>query len=384
MNLQLLTRLTCMSASVAGLLLFTPHASAKSCEPEAAARWNPERSWPSSCELNVPLDGFVLLEGNALATDQAGGEGGLLVFVQRVSEGMVLERFDGSVSQLDGTSALFRSDRPLQANADYVLVAGRFSPEGELLGPSFTSAFSTGSDPLASVSFRQPALLELESSKKAVQLCALDECGSEQCESTGESRDVRIVRIEVPPIDGGIGQRPYAVTARLTIEDGLLQAPRVATSDTVVTQAGRRSFIVLEVPALASAAQGCVTIDAKDVAGHEATLEAGCIELPASAPSPVESLPSEAAPAAQDGAGVQGASNDAESGPSSSAAVGQSDGELEELAFESDLAAITEGEGDASIAEGAGCSVGDAPGSAGNVVWLTLALGWLGRRSRKR
>jgi len=58
------------------------------------------------------------------------------------------------------------------------------------------------------------------------------------------------VRIAVPPIVGGVDLRAYSVSAKIVASFANGQAPAVATSDTTATQAGKRSFIVLELPAL--------------------------------------------------------------------------------------------------------------------------------------
>jgi MYXO-CTERM domain-containing protein len=125
-----------------------------------------------------------------------------------------------------------------------------------------------------------------------------------------------------------------------------------------------------------------VTIDATDIAGHTARLDAGCVALPAelavAVPSAVE------APAHGEGA-AQPASGETTPAPVVTAIGTAESEELPELAFETDVSSIAEGEGDPRFAESAGCSVASTTaGQTGNLAWLTLALGWLVRRSRKR
>jgi hypothetical protein len=367
-------RLLSPIAVIAGLLVQLPQAAASDCAGEPAQRWNAERSWPSSCELGVPTDGFVLLEGNALSADAPGGEGELQVFVQRVSAGEVLETFLGQVASTGPTSALFRSERPLLANADYVIVARRVAADGSPSGASYTSAFSTGSEALAPISFRHPAELQLESFQNELKRCTNDACGKAHCEATGESAQARLVRIAVPPIDGGITQQPYALSAKLTLSASG-QAPAVATSDTVATQAGKRSFIVIELPPLASLTEGCVTLTAKDVAGHETQLEAGCLELSADASAIVE-VSAEVVPPQPTPTPAS-----EESATAASVAVGA----IEEVdSFEQSVDAVGADEDGAVAAEAEGCAVGPARGQLGSFAWLALALTLTRLRSRKR
>lgn len=402
MTLQLSSPVAWVFAAVAGSLLHAPSVSALTCDGDAAPRWNPERSWPSSCELGVPTDGFAVLSGDPLSEHEQGGDGELQVFVQRVSDGAPLERYDGEVSQADATSVLFRSAQPFAANADFILVAQRVGRDGTPRGLPFTSSFSTGSDALASISFQQAAELSVEPSEQALHECTVDACGVEQCEPTGESEPVRLVRIAVPPIAGGIEQRPYEVSAQLTLRSATAQAPLVATSDTVVTQANQRSFMVVTLPALATDMQGCVTLTARDIAGHEASLEAGCMDLPADELADDASALEDAPGATSDSEGeiVDAVSDPAatpdelpvgdEATPVSGAAVDDASDvdvpseELETLAFEQEVSAVEAAQASTS-GQAQGCAVAGAGSSnAGSFGWLVLALTCVRLRARKR
>jgi hypothetical protein len=364
MTSQSLFRLTSL-LTVAGLSTVASHARASSCD-EPASRWLPQRSWPSACELNVPVDGFVLLEGDAIPDGAPGGEGELQVFVQRMSAGAPLEVVGGSITQADATSALFRSERALQPHADYVIVAKRVAGEG-VSSATFTSSFTTGSQALAPVAFRAgSAELTLEQHNKVVKQCEDDGCGVARCTPTGETVDARLVRIAVPAIEGGISQRPYSVSAQVAL-NGAEQAALVATSDTVATQAGKRSFLTVELPALASAAQGCVTIQARDVAGHEAKLEAGCLELAADA------QPTEPEAAADE-------STELTTSESAATAEFVRGGE-DTLDAQDDVLGEDH---DAVAAEGSGCAVAGSPRAAGSLAWVAVALTLTRLRSRRR
>lgn len=360
-----LFRLTSL-LTVAGLSTFASHAYAASCD-EPASRWVPQRSWPSACELNVPVDGFALLEGDAIPDGAAGGEGELQVHVQRMSGGTPVEVIAGSITQVDATSALFRSERALQPQADYVIVAKRVAG-GAVERATFTSSFTTGSQALAPVAFRAAtAELTLEQHEKALKQCESDGCGGTRCTATGETAKARLVRVAVPAIEGGISQRPYSVSAQLTLAGGE-QAPPVATSDTVATQAGKRSFLVVELPAIASDTQGCVAIQARDVAGHEAKLQAGCLDLAADAQPAAAQAGSEASPAVT----------------TESAAA-----QAEPLALDREDTLDAEGDGleandGAATAEGSGCALGGSPRAAGSFAWIAVALTLTRLRSRRR
>lgn len=373
-------RLTCLSLTVAGLLLSVSDATASDCKSARAARWNPERSWPSSCEVGVPVDGYVLLEGDALDEASAGGDGRLEVVVQRVSAGVALETYAGTLSEVDETSALFRSERPLVANADYVIVARRVGSDGAPIGESFSSAFTTGTQNLEALRFRHGAQLQLETFEKPRKECVQDECGVAQCTPTGEQTTARLVRISVPPIDGGIGQKPLKVTAQLTL-NAPSQAPVVATSDSVATQAGKRSFITVELPPLANAAEACITLHAQDVAGHEARLEAGCVALAA------DTVPAAAAPVPDEPAMPSAVAPSAPSAPSTSPAVAALGGPAQTTtSIESiDARDLHEGLDDAA-AEGAseGCSAASSGRGLSHFAWLALALAIVRARARRR
>jgi hypothetical protein len=356
----LLGSLACLSLSVAA-----SSAAASECDSGAAVRWVPERSWPSACEPAALTDGFVLLEGDKLPEATPGGEGSLRIVVERIVQGAVAETFEGGVTRPDATSALFKSDRPLPANADFQISATQVGPDGAALGPKFTSAFTTGSATLPPLAFAEKPTLKLEEAEQERFNCSKDACGVESCTSTDKLELVKSLRIAVPEISGGIDIRSYAVSAELTASFKNGQAPVVATSDTADTQAGKRSFIVLEVPALGAAAEGCVTITATDAGGHTIESEPVCTEIPA-----------EPEPAFGGGVLLLNGS-DEDSAQGDSPAQDKSDGE--EYGESTD--ALTANE--VSEANAGGCSVGaGSAGGAGALGWLTVALAAV--RFRKR
>lgn len=334
--------------------MLAPSARAAECEAEPQVRWVPERSWPSSCELDVPTDGYVLLEGAALADDAQGGEGQLDVFIQRVEQGVVLETYPGSVAQVATASALFHSERALSPQSNYVIVARRLGSDGAELGERFTSAFTTGERALAPLSFAPDASLALERFEESVKDCESDACGQLRCQPTGETRRARLVRIGVPAIEGGITQRPYTVSATLTRADAREQAPAVATSDSVVAQAGKRSFLTVALPD-DDAREACVTITARDIAGHTGTLAVGCLTLDE---------------ADSEQAGEQGAEHDAKSTGALASAADDESG----FVATNDLLAVAD--------SGGGCTLA-ADGAAPSGLTL-LALGSLLLRLRAR
>jgi hypothetical protein len=336
----------CLLAVTGGTLVHASYApsSAHACEDEAQVRWLPERTWPAACEREVPTDGLVFLEGAARDASTPGGEGALQVKIQRMVAGVATETIDGEVADVGQNAAVFRSQKPLAEGADYVVVAQRVSPDGTPLSVRFTSAFTTGRAALAPIAFQAEPTLQLESFDKELSVCdEADACGAKRCKSTGETAPANFVRIAVPPIEGGLTQRPYTVSATLTASSATGQAPLVATADVAAVQAGKRSYMVVEVPEGAHDAEGCVTITAKDVAGHEQKSAPVCLTLP---------------PAAEQ-----------ESAESTSE-------HIEALR----LAPAAESEADAAE----GCALGRRNTSAGGLAWLALALTVARLRTRKR
>jgi hypothetical protein len=340
-------------ASLSGLAL---HSSAYACDVEAPVRWNPERSWPAACESNIPTDGFVLLEGDALPADIAGGQGQLDVTIERTIEGAAVELFAGKLSFPDAKSALFQSDRPLSPQADYQITAFRRSPDGQEQGSRFTSKFTTGELALAPLSLSAPTL-QLEQFDKELEDCALDACGLERCESLDQTVATTYVRVAVPPIEGGIEQRPYAVSAALTVRDASDPAAVVATSDTAATQAGKRSFLVIEVPASAAGREGCVSVTATDLAGHEQTSESVCLALGQAEVAPE---------------------------PSGAAAPAAAHTAVAEPSLLSEHVDAVSADTDAAVAQAGGCAVAATGESASGLGWLALALTLARLRARKR
>lgn len=356
MSLSSSARLSCLFGTLACLAL--PAAvRASACDAEATVGWLPERSWPSACEPSALIDGFVLLEGDKLPADVGGGEGALHVVVERMIQGQVVETFPGKVSHPDATSALFQSDRQLPAHADFQVSAQREASDGTPLSAKFTSAFTTGEASLPPLSLAGQPGLKLEESEQERFDCSKDACGEETCKSTGDLDLVKSLRIAVPAIQGGIDLRSYAVSAKLVASFSNGQAPVVATTDIVDTQPGKRSFMVLEVPPLDYAAEGCVTITATDAAGH--TVQAAPVCLP---------LAADVGPAF--GTGVQLVEGN-NSSASQSEAAAQDKSDLESSEFGTSTSALTDA---AAVSSSQGCSVGRAGGGASNVGWLALAL----------
>jgi hypothetical protein len=342
---------------VAGLVVslscVASHAAALECEGAANPSWTPQRSWPAACEPDVPTDGFVLLEGDALEGATASGEGALSVTLQRMHEGVALETFDGQLTYPDATSALFRSARPLAASADYQITAQRVAPDGRTLGERFTSKFTTGVRSLAPLTFHAAPELSIEQFDKEVVACTTDACGAKHCEGTDESVPATFARVAVPPIQGGIEQRPYAVAASLTL-GGSTQAAPVATSDSAATQAGKRSYLVIEVPRDTQAREACVTVSATDLAGRKTSTPPVCVALPE--PEPLPAL--------------------ARTSPTSESAASA-------LASSPGFDDVT-GEQQSAGADAGGCAIGATGRGANGLGWLALVLTLARLRSRKR
>ncbi|MDB4988849.1 MAG: hypothetical protein JWN04_4027, partial [Myxococcaceae bacterium] len=257
----------------------------------------------------------------------------------------------------DATSALFQSEKPLAPQTDYQISAVHVAADGTVLGNKFTSAFKTGVRTLAPLSFATAPSMNYEEAESERYDCVADACGKQNCQPTDEMVHTKSVRIAVPAIVGGVDLKPYAVSAQLVASFTSGQAPAVATSDTVATQAGKRSFLVVQLPALPSTAQGCVTISATDVAGHTLKSEPVCTSLPA-----------DDAPYDDD---VQGSAslNDLSLTQSVQSATGSGlDSSQQPTAVE------------ASAAQG--CAVGQGRASLGTLGWLAAALTLARLRSR--
>ena len=338
----------CLLAALGSLLVHTSSA-ARACEGDVAARWVPERAWPGACETGVPTNGLVFLEGAARDAATPGGEGELRVFVQRMIGEVPQETYEGTLSHPDGTSAVFKSARPLAPNSEYQITAQRVSRDGTPLSVAFTSDFTTGSGSVPTPSFRAQPTLQLEAYDKELQKCDADACGEKHCVTTGEAVPARFVRVAVPAIEGGLTQRPYKVSTRLTASFASGQAPVVATSEDATVQAGKRSYAVVEVPSLSEPANGCVTVTATDVAGNSVTSDPVCTALAAEAPGEAASDKTQA-PAAL----VYGdSSEDASAGLTPADSAG-------------------------------GCAIGEGRTSGNGLAWLALALTLTRVRSRKR
>jgi hypothetical protein len=364
----------CSSARLASLLgtlacLALPASvSAADCDAEPTVRWLPERSWPSACEPSALIDGYVLLEGDKLPADAGGGEGELHVAIERMVQGQAVETFPGRVYRPDPTSALFQSDRPLPAHADFQVSALYQAPDGTPLSAKFTSAFTTGEASLPALAFAGEPSAKLEEAEQERYDCSKDACGEETCKSTGDLDLVKSLRIAVPAIQGGIDLRSYAVSAQLVASFSDGQAPVVATTDTIDTQPGKRSFMVLEVPPLDYAAQGCITITAADAAGHTVQSQPVCFPLPADVGpafgSGVQLLDADDTPGAQGEASAQ---------------------DKADLETSTEYGSSTDAVTDATSVHGAqGCAVGRAAGGAGNLAWLALALTLVRLRSPRK
>jgi len=350
MTSPLSTSLSLAFVSLSSLALYTGSASASTCGAPAA-RWNPELTWPAACEIDVAVDGYVLLEGEPLEADAPGGEGTLEVMVQRVQNGQPVETFAGSVTQPDETSALFHSERPLAPNADYVVVAQRRGADGQPVGDRFSSAFTTGSRTLAPVRFRSTPTVQVERGEHERHECVTDACGQEQCEPTGETVEGQLVRVAVPALEGGIALKPYKIEAELQVKTPSAQAPVVATATVAAMQAGQRSFVTVDVPSLREAGEGCVVVKATDAAGHEVKSAPVCVPVAA------------------------------ETAPTPSQQSAESD--LSELAYSATADDVRDENG-AQVSDAAGgCSVASGAGNASGFAWIALVLGLAGVRSRK-
>ncbi|HEX5661016.1 MAG TPA: hypothetical protein VFX59_27680, partial [Polyangiales bacterium] len=355
-----LTLFLLASLSLAAL----PASSARACAGEATARWVPQRSWPSACEPDAFLDGAVLLEGDAIPSYTLGGDGELKVLIQRVVDGAPVEDFAGKLSFPDETSALFQADRALPPATDFIVTAYRASIDGTPIGDKFSSAFTTGTRTLAPLALASEPTLSYEESDRKRHSCTTDACGSSRCETSDELVHVRSLRIAVPEITGGVEGKPYRVSAELVATFGAGQAPAVATSDSAVTQADKRSYFVLDLPALPEAAEGCVTIHVHDVSGRVLDSKPTCMKFdPDDAAQP--------APSSALGADSQ----------VKITTQGEVDADFEELELSSTVDEATAGPVQASAG---GCAIGQTRGGASVVGWLGLALTLARLRPRKR
>ena len=343
------------------LTLQSSAVSANACKGDETTRWVPQRAWPAACEPDAAVDGLVMLEGDPLSPESEGGEGQLQVMVQRMVAGAPVETFAGKLAQPDATSLLFQTERPLAPQANYQITAQRVSLDGSPLGDKFTSAFTTGVRALQPLTVAAQPTLSYEEADTERFECVLDACGDKHCQPSDDVVHVKSLRVAVPAIQGGVDLRPYRVSAKLVASFSNGQAPAVATSDIAATQAGKRSFIVLELPPLPSGANGCVTISATDAAGHTLTTEPVCTALIADE-QPYDKT-SEIELVHDDGLSQ---TTDALTGDSAKvvAAPAASTGSME--------------------ASAQGCAVGRARGGMSSLGWLALALTLARLRSRKR
>jgi hypothetical protein len=353
-RLSLLVPAVCLTLQASAAL-------GNTCKGDAATRWVPQRSWPAACEPDAVVDGLVMLDGDALSAESELGEGELQVVVQRMVGGAPVETFPGKLAQPDATSLLFQSERPLAPQSDYQITAQRVSLDGSPLGDKFTSAFTTGVRSLQPLSIAAQPTLSYEEADTERFECTVDACGEKHCEPSDEIVHVKSLRIAVPAIQGGVDLRPYNVSAKLVASFSNGQAPAVATSDMAATQAGKRSFIVLELPPLPSGAQGCVTISATDAAGHTLTTEPVCTALVADE-QPYDKT-----------SDIQLVDDDGLS-QTTDALTGDS---AKVVAAPTDSTSSME-------ASAQGCAVGRARGGMSSLGWLALALTLARLRSRKR
>ncbi|HEY6878538.1 MAG TPA: hypothetical protein VI299_10995 [Polyangiales bacterium] len=359
-----------MLASLGAAAALGWHASsAQACADEPAARWVPQRSWPSACEPDAFVDGVVLLDGDAIPSYQLGGQGELKVSIQRMVAGAAVEEFPGKVSFPDATSALFQADRALPAGSDFMITAYRASIDGSPIGDRFTSAFTTGTRALSPLALASEPTLSYEESDRKRHACSEDACGEQHCETSGELVHVRSLRVAVPEIAGGITGKPYQVSAELVATFDAGQAPPVATRDNAVTQADKRSYFVLDLPALPFAAEGCVTIHVRDVGGHALDSKPVCMKFDAdSAPRPADT----------DALGAGSQIKISTRQPTDEEA---SEGlDQLELASTLDEATATPHANDSA----GGCAIGQSGQGAGALGWLGLALTAVRLRPRKR
>jgi hypothetical protein len=350
---------------LASLALATvPTSPVQACANEPAARWVPQRSWPAACEPDAYTDGAVLLEGDAIASYTLGGEGELKVLVQRIVDGAPVEDFTGKISFPDETAALFQADRALPPATDFMIVAYRASIDGTPIGDKFTSAFTTGTRALKPLALTGEPTLAYEESDRKRHSCETDACGESRCSTSDELVHVRSLRVAVPEITGGFEGKPYRVSAELVATFGAGQAPAVATSDNAATQADKRSYFVLDLPALPEAAEGCVTIHVQDVGGRTFDSEPTCMKFDpddAAQPAPGNAL---------------GADNQIKI-----TTQAEADEELETLELSSTVDEATAAPQQASAG---GCAVGQTRGGASVLGWLGLALTVARLRPRKR
>jgi hypothetical protein len=358
--------LLALIGAVASQALLTSDAAA--CASEPAARWVPQRSWPSACEPDAYTDGVVLLDGDAIPAYSLGGQGELKVLVQRMAAGAAVEDFSGKISFPDGTSALFQADRPLPAASDFMITAYRASVDGSPIGDKFTSAFTTGTRSLAPLSMTGEPTLAYEESDRRRHSCSADACGEQHCTTSDELVHVRSLRVAVPEITGGIEGKAYQVSAELVATFDAAQAPAVATRDSAVTQADKRSYFVLDLPALPAAAQGCVTIHVKDVGGRTLDSKPVCMKFdPDFAPQPADDS-------------ALGAASQIKV---TTSAQQPEDNELDQLELSS---SVDEATADPKVVEASagGCTIGRTSGGASVLGWLGLALTVARLRPRKR
>ncbi len=354
-----------MLAALLGAAL--PTGVAQACASDPAARWVPQRTWPSTCEPDAFVDGAVLIEGDAIPSYTLGGDGELKVFVQRVESGAPVEDFAGKLSFPDDTSALFQADRTLPASSDFVITAYRASVDGSPIGDKFTSAFSTGTRTLGSLALASEPTLSYEDAVRKRHTCSTDSCGQSRCLTSNELVHVRSLRVEVPEITGGIDTKGYRVSAKLVASFGAGQAPAVATSDSPATQAGKRSYIVLDLPAMPEQAEGCVTIHVEDVGGRSVDSKPVCMKFDADdAQQPAD-----------------GSALGADSQIKITTRGEPEDAELDELELSSTVDEATEGP-QAAQASAGGCAIGRTQGGLGTLGWLGLALTVARLRPRKR
>jgi hypothetical protein len=239
---------------------------------QARARAEPaEPLWPPDCTRDMPRDGLVLLDREALGSAQDSGGAApdtLEVRLLRSADGAPV---DGALATPDwGTTSLlpWRSQAPLEADTEYKIEVRRKDAQAVVSEPGLSGYFTTGSAFLAPLAF---------SGRPAVRLLAQAPRAAAE-----PAPELLLVRIALPPLSGGLAQRTLRVTAAWSERPGHEPTEGLRARHEQSAIPGETLGFELEAQLGDAAHERCLEITARDDLGHELALEPElCVSLPA-------------------------------------------------------------------------------------------------------
>jgi hypothetical protein len=241
---------------------------------DSIAEPTPGPVWPPDCTRDMPRDGLLLLDAEALADS-----GGALQvrLVRSADGGEVKGDFDDTRALPRGLRA-WRSQEPLAPDTEYRVELGQAASAEQRR----ISYFTTGEAFLAPLAF---------SARPALRLIA-----REPAADAPDSEPV-LLRVALPALSGGLPQRPLHVAATLD-EEGAAQ------SDARDVRPGQPLTFEFGSELTSEPRELCVEISAQDDLGQALRLDPPlCVSLPArSHPPELAARTLDAASASEDAA----------------------------------------------------------------------------------